>query len=116
MTTLATKPAIAWRFKLTRKHKTRKTQRKNRVGTLEEAVAAVKDFQSEVTKLTKEKEAYKTVLSNDMTKILTELVKIATAKDFSQKNADTIHDGLFTLQKGVESWKTSIYLLFFGEK
>lgn len=103
--------AIPWRFKLTRKHKSRKTQKKNSFGSLDEAVAAVKDFQKELTKLTKEKDAYKTVLSNDMTTILTKLLEIAAhvkTKDPTKTQADELHDNLFTLQKGVESWKTSI--------
>ena len=117
MKTLEKKPlVVAWRFKLTRKHKSHHTHQKNCFGTLEEAVAAAEDFQKEVTKLTKEKETFKIVLSNDVTKILTELLKIANVaktQDISQATGDQLHDHLFTLKKVVESWKTSIISYFF---
>ena len=101
---------IPWRFKLTRKHKSHHTHKKYRFGTLDEAIASVEDFQKEVTKLTKEKETFKIVLSNDVTKILTELLKIANdakTQAITQATGDQLHDHLFTLKKVVESWKTS---------
>ena len=102
-----------WKFKSIRKHKAFGTHRKHRFGSLDEAVSAAKDFQKEVTKLSTENNAYKIVLSNNMETILKELVSIAATvvknKAIDKAQSDQVHDDLFTLKKGVESWKTSIY-------